>query len=134
MDLFATIRKRKSSRNFSDEWLSEKESKILCEIGYKIPSAGGLNPIEIYIAQFDKPPFYFVICADYDKTCKKYGERGKRYIDMEAGHTAQNLCLAAVALGLGSCCIGAFDEDEVQKRFKLKYKPVYMVAIGKVKI
>ena len=43
----------------------------------------------------------------------KYHERAYRYIYMDAGHIGQNFCLAATALGLGSCTIGAFFDSEV---------------------
>jgi len=46
--------------------------------------------------------------------CKwKYGQRAYRYIYLDAGHIAENLALAAVSLGLGSCEIGALFDDEV---------------------
>ena len=43
----------------------------------------------------------------------RYHERAYRYIYMDAGHIGENLHLAAVALGLGCCAIGAFYDGEV---------------------
>jgi len=43
----------------------------------------------------------------------KYGQRAYRYIYLDAGHVAQNVALAAVALGCGSCQIGALYDQEV---------------------
>ncbi|MFP4055710.1 MAG: SagB/ThcOx family dehydrogenase [Candidatus Brocadiia bacterium] len=43
----------------------------------------------------------------------RYQERAYRYIYLDAGHVGQNLHLAAVALGLGCCAIGAFLDDAV---------------------
>ncbi|MCD4840660.1 MAG: nitroreductase family protein [Methanosarcinales archaeon] len=37
----------------------------------------------------------------YERTTRKYGERGVRYMHMEVGHAAQNVYLQAVSLGLG---------------------------------
>ena len=53
-----------------------------------------------------------VICGVPDRITKKYGERGIRYMYIEAGHIAQNIHLQAVALGLGSVPIGAFNDKE----------------------
>jgi len=50
---------------------------------------------------------------------------------LEAGHIAQNICLVAIELGLGTCCIGAFDDKWLIKEFNLKGFPVYVVSIGK---
>ena len=44
---------------------------------------------------------------------QRYRERAYRYIYMDAGHIGQSLHLAATALGLGCCAIGAFLDDEV---------------------
>lgn len=48
-----------------------------------------------------------------DRSTWKYGERTWRYLYLDAGHIGQNLCLAATALGLGCCMIGAFFDDEI---------------------
>src|SRR5262245_22869669 len=44
------------------------------------------------------------LSAVFTRTQKKYGPRGYRYILLEAGHSAQNLCLAATEQNLGSLC------------------------------
>ena len=130
MELTEAIKNRKSTRMFSNKKISKQIIETICHYAYKIPSAGNLKPIELYIAEFDQLPIYIIICADFSKTTDKYGKRGIRYIYMEAGHTAQNICLMCEDLGLGSCCVGAFDEKEAKQKFNLKFKPIYMVAIG----
>src|SRR5690606_12717475 len=59
-------------------------------------------------------PVVIVFSAVPERTTARYGERGMQYVFMEAGHAAQNVCLQAVALDLGTVTIGAFDEDEVR--------------------
>ena len=56
-----------------------------------------------------------VLTAVFDRARSKYGERGFRYVYMEAGHIAQNLCLEVVSLGLGSVTVGAFMDGEVNR-------------------
>ena len=49
-----------------------------------------------------------VFGAVVDRTMYKYGDRGYRYILLEGGHAAQNICLAAISMGLGALPIGGF--------------------------
>lgn len=74
-----------------------------------------------------------VITAIYEITTKKYGERGIRYVHIEAGHVAQNVLLQAVAIGLGAVPVGAFYDSEVKKVLGLKEneQPLYMISVGK---
>lgn len=63
----------------------------------------------------------FVVAGVYARTAARYGERGSRYVHLEAGHATQNLCLQATALGLGAVPIGAFSDDE---------EPLYVLPVG----
>src|ERR1700694_4227221 len=56
-----------------------------------------------------------LISACFEPTLKKYGARGYRYILLEAGHVAQNLCLLATAQGLGSLCVGGFIDSRLNR-------------------
>jgi SagB-type dehydrogenase family enzyme len=69
------------------------------------------------------------------RTTGKYGERGVRYLHMEAGHAAQNVLLQAVALGLGGAVVGAFDDDRVRRILSLPSgeQPLYLVPLGRPK-
>ncbi len=72
-----------------------------------------------------------IITAIYERTTQRYGERGIRYVHIEAGHCAQNIHLEAVALGLGSVPVGAFDDDRLSSVLKLKNeKPLYIIPVG----
>ena len=55
----------------------------------------------------------FIISAVFDRMTFKYGERGFRYVYIEAGHVSQNLFLQSTSLGLGSVCVGAFYDDKM---------------------
>ncbi len=73
-----------------------------------------------------------VICGVPDRITRKYGERGIRYMHMEAGHIAQNIHLQAVALGLGSVPVGAFNDKEVDKILGLPAdcNSLYIIPVG----
>jgi SagB-type dehydrogenase family enzyme len=63
----------------------------------------------------------------------KYKQRAYRYVYLDAGQIAQNLALAAVALELGSCHIGALYDDEVNALLGVDGEEesiVYTTAVG----
>lgn len=65
----------------------------------------------------------------------KYRERAVRYIAMDLGHVCQNVQLAATGLGLGSCPIGAFYDDELNALLDLDGEEetvLYMITVGKL--
>ena len=88
-----------------------------------------LSVEQMFIAE---APASLLITAEYERTTKKYGERGLRYVHMEAGHVAQNVYLQAEALGLGTVTIGAFQDEEISQALKLppSYRPLYVMPIG----
>jgi SagB-type dehydrogenase family enzyme len=63
----------------------------------------------------------------------RYGDRGYRYIHLEAGHVGQNLYLAAQAVGCGICTTAAFNDDDLNRAMGLDgadHFAVYMGALG----
>lgn len=58
-------------------------------------------------------PVAFIWTAIFQRSKFRYHDRAYRYIYLDAGHIAQNLALAAVGLGLASCQVGAYFDDEV---------------------
>jgi SagB-type dehydrogenase family enzyme len=77
-------------------------------------------------------PLSLVITAEYERTTWKYGERGARYVHMEAGHVGQNVYLQAEALGLGTVTVGAFQDEKIAQALNLppSYRPLYVMPIG----
>ncbi|TLN03736.1 SagB/ThcOx family dehydrogenase, partial [bacterium] len=64
----------------------------------------------------------------------RYGERGYRYLLLDAGHVCQNLYLAAGALGSGACAIGHYDDDALNAELGLDGEQlftVYAATLGK---
>jgi len=81
-------------------------------------------------------PVTIVMTAVYERIEKKYGPaRSPRYVHLEAGHSAQNLLLQAVALDLGATPIGAFEDAGVQSVLGLPndHEPLYLIPVGKAR-
>jgi len=74
-----------------------------------------------------------VITAVYERTTVKYGDRGIRYVHVETGHAAQNLCLQATAMDLGTVTVGAFYDEQVKDVLSLPKdgQPLYIIPVGK---
>jgi len=78
-------------------------------------------------------PAIVVIAAQPVRTVARYGARADRYVAIEAGAAAQNLMLQAVALGLGSTLVGAFDEAALRRNALLAAdeQPLAVVPVGR---
>jgi len=78
----------------------------------------------------------FVWTAMVERSKWKYRERAYRYIYMDVGHIGQSLYLAATALGLGCCTVGAFFDEEVDRIIGVDGKEeisVYLSAVGRIR-
>jgi len=74
--------------------------------------------------------------AVFERSKWKYKQRAYRYVYLDAGHIAQNVALATVALGLGSCQIAALYDDEVNGLLDVDgvdESAIYMTVVGKPK-
>lgn len=73
-----------------------------------------------------------IVAADFSRTMGRYGERGERYVYLEAGHVGQNVYLQATALNLGCVVVGAFNDDEVQEVLSIprNHRPIYIIPVG----
>jgi SagB-type dehydrogenase family enzyme len=72
-----------------------------------------------------------VVTARLDATLVRYGDRGYRYVLLEAGHVGQNLDLASSALGLGALDLGGFLDRMLGETLRLTDEvPIYGVALG----
>lgn len=78
-------------------------------------------------------PCVIAITAVYARTTGKYGDRGRiRYVPMDAAHSAQNVLLQAVALGLAAVPVGAFDDEAVRAVMGTPSNevPLYLIPVG----
>lgn len=80
-----------------------------------------------------RAPAVFVMSAVFARSLWKYGERGFRYVYMDAAHAAQNIVITASALNLGSCLIGALYDEECNLLIGVdgeEESVIYMCAVG----
>ena len=64
----------------------------------------------------------------------RYGERGYRYIHLDAGHVCQNLYLAAANINCGVCAVAAFDDEKLNQVLGMDgidQFVIYLAPVGK---
>jgi SagB-type dehydrogenase family enzyme len=77
----------------------------------------------------------FVWTSVFARTEWKYRERAYRYCYLDAGHMAAQLSLAAVSLGLGSCQLAAFYDEELNTLLGIDGQSeasLYLSAVGRL--
>lgn len=65
----------------------------------------------------------------------RYGERGYRYLHLDAGHACQNLYLSAQSVGCGVCAIAAFLDDNMNALLRIdgeKEFTIYIATVGRI--
>lgn len=65
--------------------------------------------------EVDRAACAVVLTATFVRSTFKYQDRGYRMVLIEAGEVAQNIALAATALGLGTCALGGFFDDRLSE-------------------
>lgn len=149
MEVYQAILKRRSIRKFKPDKIPENTLEKLKNAIIWAPSAGNLQSRIFYFvfneekkkklaeAAFNQifikeAPLVIVGCCDL-KRVSVYGERGKKiYSICDVSAAVENLMLLAVNEGLGTCWIGAFDEERVSRILKLpkNEKPMVIVPVG----
>ena len=144
------IKNRRSIRAYSKEKITKEELEKLIDAMRWAPSAGNIQPWEFIIVSnteikqkmsiaaldqtfIEEAPIVIVVCANEKRSEWRYGSRGKNlYCLQDTAAAIQNLLLAAYALGLGTCWIGAFYEEEIRRIFDLPggIRPIALVPVG----
>ncbi|MEM5820994.1 MAG: nitroreductase family protein [Candidatus Aenigmatarchaeota archaeon] len=135
MGLIDLIKQRRSIRNYENIDVPYEKIIELLEAAIWAPSSGNLqnwyfiiikNRDKINkIAEFSDQEFIkkasaiIVVCSNDEIVEKIYGERGKLYAIQNTAAAIQNILLLATEKNLGTCWIGAFDENKVKELLKI---------------
>ncbi|MCX8153203.1 MAG: nitroreductase family protein [Candidatus Bathyarchaeota archaeon] len=149
MELLEAIRGRRSVRAFKPQDVPKAIVEQLIDAARHAPSAGNLQPWEFIIVRqpdvkrrlaeaarqafVEEAPVVIVVCADENRAAMGYGSRGKTlYCIQDTAAATQNILLMAYSLGLGTCWVGAFNEDEARRILKLPtgIRPVAIIPVG----
>lgn len=84
-------------------------------------------------AVVERAPATLAFAAVPERTTRRYGPRGERFIAMEVGHASQNVYLQAEALGLSTVAVGALGEEAAHGVLGLERDEValYLMPVGR---
>ncbi len=140
---------RVSIRRFKPDPIPEDMIRVILEAGNAAPSAGNLQARDFIVVRDEntklklakaalkqmfiaEAPVVIVVCANYPRSMRVYGERGRLYAEQDATAAIENILLAVHMLGLGAVWVGAFDEVEVMDILGIPdyARPMAIVPIG----
>lgn len=155
MEAIECIKTRRSIRKFLDKPVEWDKIVDIIYCGILAPNAGNLQNWKfVYLTDPDKKkavadaclkqywiadaPVILVIYSNPEKSRQYYGVRGERlYAIQNCAAAAENILLAAHALGLGACWVGAFDEEMLKEATEASVKqrpheprPQVVIPIG----
>lgn len=150
MDALECIRTRRSVRKYKDKPVPWDLVVKVFDAGRLAPSAGNIQNWKFVIVRDDairtqiadaclqqrwmeQAPVHFVIVALPEKIKRYYGVRGERlYSIQNCAAAAENMLIAAHAVGLGACWVSAFDEDMLHRALGLPEEvvPQAVITIG----
>lgn len=130
MDVFEAIFGRRSIRRYTGPPVPPEKLTKMLEAAVWAPSAGNIQPWEFVVVtdragieqvksvapgMFGEPRLVVAVCANRQRAAEKAGAGGEILAMFDVAMAAQNLLLAAHALGLGACVIRSFHQAAVQK-------------------
>ncbi|NLM27811.1 MAG: nitroreductase [Clostridiaceae bacterium] len=146
MQFFDVVNSRGSIRSYKPDPVEpEKLNKIL-ETVVKAPTARNMQAFKVIVVKtaghekelnkiyppgwFVEAPYVLCVCAMKDVYEARKGHRD--FSEIDAAIVMDHIVLAATALGLGTCWIGAFDPDAAREVLKLdsNLEPIIFTTLG----
>lgn len=148
MDVFEAIKGRRSIRKFKQGKVSRDLIEKILDAARWAPSGGNIQPWKFIVVDDEKvleriksvspglfgdPPALIVICSEKERAFKVGGKLARDYLTIaDCSMAAQNMCLAAYALGLGSCIVKSFSSIGIKEILEIPegIEPELIVTIG----
>jgi nitroreductase len=146
MDIIAAIKKRKSVRAYLDKEVEEEKLKIIFEAARLAPSASNRQEWRFVVVRDKKTrqelmkaaknqafvaeaPVVIACCAESDNHTMACGQL---CYPIDVAIAIDHMTLMAVELGMGTCWVGAFYEEEVKKILNIPkdIRVVELLAVG----
>jgi nitroreductase len=152
IDFWQVLEERRSVRAFDTAvGVAPETVEAILTAAILAPSAGNRQPWHFYVVRNDaarqalaaaangqefvgQAPVVIVVCADAEQSATRYGDRGRSlYCIQDTAAAVEHILLSVVALDLGCCWVGSFDEALVAHVLDLprNRRPVALLPIGR---
>lgn len=137
MDVFETIKTRRSIRKYKPNQIPDEKLKMIFEAARLAPSAGNRQPWRFVVVRdterkkaLAKAAKNQMFIADAAAIIAAVGdpEVSKKWHDKDVMIAVEHMALAATALGYGTCWIGALEEKEVKRLLNIP-KKAHVIAL-----
>jgi nitroreductase len=136
MDVDKAIMERRSIRHFKKKDVSWKKINEILESFIYAPCAGEVQNWKLVVLKnngklnescYQQGPvvesnFLVVVCSDDTELIRLYKNQGKFFGIQNNAAGIQNIMLKAHSMKIGSCWIGAYDEDKIKEVLKIPEK------------
>lgn len=149
MNFFELTNKRQSTRKFKTDELKQSDLDIIVEAARRSPSAVNSQQYKIHVATgeaakkiakargpynnfVDDAPCMIVITKERSNLLLKFANKftKKDFTDIDIGILAATICYQAEDLGIGSCMLGLFKEDEIKEILNTKSEVALLIVLG----
>lgn len=146
MEFFETIAERYSVRSYRPDPVEPEKLQKVLDAAVQAPTACNFQAFRIVVMKteghreelktvyprewFSDAPYVLAVCSIPGESYVR--KDGKNYSDVDVAIVMDHIILAATALGLGTCWIGAFDPQATCKVFRLEegVTPVVLTPLG----
>lgn len=141
-------KKRKSCRSYDDTPVTEEEVQTILRAAVAAPSACNMQSWYFYVLRSTESreklsglcaewvknaPIVLVVCTNGNEIINRFGDRARDlFVLQDTALASENIMLQAADIGLGSCFIGAFNEDGIREVLRIPpdKRPVGLIPIG----
>ena len=148
MDVFETIKGRRSVRKFKSKTVEREMTEKLLNAACWAPSGGNIQPWKFIVVEdrttlemvrkispgyFGETPLAILVCSDKTRALKVGGTMGRDYLSIaDCAMATENIVLAACALGLGTCIVKSFSHAAMKEILEIPegVEPELLVVVG----
>jgi nitroreductase len=148
MDVFEAIEGRRSIRKYKPKPVERQLTEKLLNAACWAPSGGNIQPWKFIVIEdrtmlemvrkispgyFGETPLAILVCSDKMKAHRIGGTLGRDYLSIaDCAMAAQNMLLAAHALGLGTCVVKSFSHAAMKEILEIPegIEPELLVVVG----